>query len=101
MVAGSADRPLTVGDVDIECYVLEDGTRLITQASFMRAIGRTRFPSGGRAATTNCRCSSDHRVPPFITKEITDASQPTFNGLVGVAHMATAPNSCQTFASCI
>ncbi len=24
VVAGSADRPLTVGDVDIECYVLEE-----------------------------------------------------------------------------
>ena len=77
VVAGSADRPLTVGDVDIECYVLEDGTRLITQASFMRAIGRTRFPSGGRAGDDELPLFlRSQSLRPFITKEIIDASQP-------------------------
>src|ERR1700722_2791211 len=30
-IAGSADKPLTIGGVDIECYVVKDGTRVITQ----------------------------------------------------------------------
>lgn len=41
-VCGSPDRPLTIGNVSVECYVLEDGTRVITQASFLQAFGRAR-----------------------------------------------------------
>jgi hypothetical protein len=39
-VCGSNDKPLVIGDLAIECYVLEDGTRVITQGSFLRALGR-------------------------------------------------------------
>lgn len=73
-ICGSEDRPLNIGGVDIECYVLEDGTRVITQASFMKAIGRTR---GSGAADQNLppflRTQS---VRPFITDEIVAAAQP-------------------------
>lgn len=55
-VAGDADKPLTIGGVDIECYVLGDGTRVITTASFMRAIGRS--PRGSGVA--------DEHLPPFL-----------------------------------
>ncbi|MGV0797171.1 P63C domain-containing protein [Mycolicibacterium elephantis] len=77
VVAGSADRQLSVGGVDIECYVVEDGTRLITQASFMRAIGRTRFPSGGRAADDALPLFlRSQSLRPYISDEIIEASQP-------------------------
>lgn len=39
-ICGSRDNPLTIGEYEIECYVLEDGTRVITQGSFLRALGR-------------------------------------------------------------
>jgi hypothetical protein len=56
-VAGDADKPLTIGGIDIECYVLEDGTRVITQTSFLRAIGRS---SRGAAA------ARQETLPPFL-----------------------------------
>lgn len=56
-VCGSADRPLKIGDVEIECYVLEDGTRVITQASFLEAMGRS--PRARRTST-------DEGLPPII-----------------------------------
>ena len=28
---GSVDKPLKIGDIEIPCYVLEDGTRILTQ----------------------------------------------------------------------
>lgn len=40
VVCGSPDKPLRIGDIEIECYVLDDGTRVLTQASFLRALGR-------------------------------------------------------------
>ncbi len=47
-VCGSPDKPLTIGDVEIECYVLDDGTRVLTQAAFLQALGRHRRPMGRR-----------------------------------------------------
>ncbi|ORL40591.1 hypothetical protein A6F59_14880 [Prescottella equi] len=76
-VCGSPDKPLTIGDTQIECYVLEDGTRVVSQASFMQAIGR--HPRGGGPA------SGDEPLPPFLqtksirnylTDEIIEGSKP-------------------------
>lgn len=74
-VCGSADRPLRIGDVEIECYVLEDGTRLITQGSFLTALGRAR---------TVRRTSTDDLPPiiqgqalkPFISDEVRTKAKP-------------------------
>lgn len=56
-VCGSPDSPLIIGDIAIECYVLEDSTRLITQASFLRAMGR---------ASTVRRTNSEDGLPPIV-----------------------------------
>lgn len=42
---GSSDRPLRIGDIEIPAYVLEDGTRVITQRGMQTAIGMSK--SGG------------------------------------------------------
>ena len=77
-VCGSRDKPLRIGNVEIECYVLEDGTRVITQASFLRALGRH-----GKANTR--RQDGDEQIPPilqgkalrpFVPKEILATSKP-------------------------
>jgi hypothetical protein len=39
---GSPDHPLQIGDVEIDCYVLEDDTRVVTQRSMIKAMGLTR-----------------------------------------------------------
>lgn len=39
-IAASGDTPLILGDREIDCYVLEDGTRVLSQRGFLRAIGR-------------------------------------------------------------
>lgn len=46
-VCGSPDHPLRIGDIDIECYVLDDGTRVVTQSTFLQALGRHRRAFGG------------------------------------------------------
>jgi hypothetical protein len=45
VICGSPDKPLRIGDVELECYVLEDGTRVLTQSTFLEAIGRHRRPN--------------------------------------------------------
>lgn len=76
-ICGSADKPLLIGDSAIECYVLEDGTRVVTQGSFLRALGRSR--------TVRRTDSGDEGLPPilqgqalkpFISDEVRDRAQP-------------------------
>ena len=44
-VYGSPDRPLQIGGMEIQCFVLDDETRVLTQGSFLEAIGRHRRPN--------------------------------------------------------
>jgi hypothetical protein len=57
-ISGSPDRLLTIGDVEIECYVLEDGTRVITQGSMLTALGRSR--------RINTKPGDDAELPPVL-----------------------------------
>lgn len=69
---------LQIGDADIPCAVLSDGTRLLTQAGFLGALGRSTKPKGKSQVATD-------GLPPFlatksliplITRDIFDATVP-------------------------
>jgi P63C domain len=77
-ICGSPDQPLRIGDAEIECYVLDDGTRVLTQASFLRALGR-------HPKANTRREGGDTPIPPilqskalssFITDDILDKARP-------------------------
>lgn len=77
-VCGSSDTPLRIGEIEIECYVLQDGTRVITQASFLTALGR-------HAKANVRRSGGEEGIPPilqgkalqpFISEEILEQSRP-------------------------
>jgi hypothetical protein len=75
-ICGSDEKPLTIGGIDIECYVLKDGTRVITQTSFMKAIGRTK---GGKVAADGETLPLFLRpqgIRPYVTDEIAESSKP-------------------------
>ncbi len=78
-VCGSPDQPLRIGDIEIECYVLGDGTRVLTQASFLEALGRH------RKANVRREGGGDEPLPPvlqgkainpFISDDILEKSRP-------------------------
>lgn len=48
VIADTLDRPLVIGAIKIPCYVLEDGTRVLSQGG-LTAIGRA--PTSGRPAS--------------------------------------------------
>lgn len=75
-VAGSAEKPLRIGDVEIECYVLEDGTRVLTQASLLRAIGRSSRAFGARSGGEPLPpFLQGQALKPFLPKGIAEASR--------------------------
>lgn len=75
---GSPDKPLIIGGNSIQAYVLDDETRVLTQASFLEALGRHR-----KANVRNE--GGEERLPailqgkalkPFISKELLEKSRP-------------------------
>ena len=42
VIAGTPDRPLVIGDIEIPCYVLEDETRVLTQRGMVSGLGMAR-----------------------------------------------------------
>ncbi|MBI2858214.1 MAG: P63C domain-containing protein [Chloroflexi bacterium] len=77
-ICGSPDQPVHIANVEIQCYVLEDGTRVLTQAGFLEALGRHRKANVRREGL-------EQRIPailqgkairPFVTNEILEKSRP-------------------------
>jgi len=61
----SYNGQLKIADREVDCAVLENGTRLLTQRTFLSAIGRSRS-SGG---TGTPRLSLIKGLPPFLVAE--------------------------------
>ena len=55
---GSADHPLKIGDIEISCFVLEDGTRVLSQRGLQSGIGMS--TSGGSKV-------GEQRMASFLT----------------------------------
>lgn len=77
-ICGSPDRPLRIGDHELQCYVLEDGTRVLSQAEFLEALGRHRKANVRREGGEEQLPAilQGKAINPFITKEIVEKSRP-------------------------
>lgn len=67
---------LVIGDMRIECAVLDDGTRVLSQGTVLTALGRA--PTMGRREITEGRPPflSAANLRPFIPKELIDIYEP-------------------------
>ena len=69
---------LKIGNAEIPCAVLSDGTRLLTQAGFLGALGRSTKPKGRSQQVTDGLPPflATKSLKPLISKEIVDATVP-------------------------
>lgn len=78
---GGADKPLRIGDAELVCYVLEDGTRLITQEGFLSALGRAKKAKGGQGASELAvdkvpSFLAANNLKPFISADLAESTTP-------------------------
>lgn len=77
---GSSDRPLRILEAEIPCYVLSDGTRVLTQEGFLTALGRAKKAKGGTGASQGVdnlpAFLSANNIKPLISKEILESTTP-------------------------
>lgn len=76
------EGPLQVGEKEINAAVLPDETRVLTQATFLRAIGRARSPKAGTGVLSTAEglpfFLQAKALTPFITDGLKEAAQPIF-----------------------
>ena len=105
VIAGAPDRPLIIGDVEIQCYVLEDETRVLSQRGFLQAIGRSvsRPRRSGGDETPAFLVSKN--LKPFISNDLLTASIPVVfqapsRGPIGHGFRAEIlPRVCKVYLS--
>lgn len=61
----SHDGEIKIGEMTIPCAVLEGGTRVLAQAGFLRALGRSRSPKAGTGVL-----STVDGIPFFLQAEV-------------------------------
>lgn len=101
---GSSDKPLRLGDVEVGCYVLNDGTRVLARTGFLKAIGRTGKAKGGREYDDEFQVPvflTADNLKPFISNDLLENSKPiVFNAhgkkLIGYK-AELLPQVCEVF----
>ncbi|HET7577342.1 MAG TPA: P63C domain-containing protein [Sphingomicrobium sp.] len=101
----SADLPMAnyegsfnIGPTELSAAVLQDERRIITQATFLRALGRSRSPKAGTGVLSTVDelpffLQAD-ALKPFVAGELVESSRPVFyrtkKGGKGVGYNALA-----------
>ena len=75
-ICGSPDRPLRIGGSAIQCYVLEDGTRVLTQADFLETLGRHRKANVRRDQVGIPAILQGKAISQFVTAEVLQNARP-------------------------
>ncbi len=67
-----------IGEISISCAVLEDGTRLLTQEGFLKALGRAGKAKGGQGASVDKLPAfmAAKNLKPFISNELKESTKP-------------------------
>jgi hypothetical protein len=69
---GSPDHPLQIGNIEIPCYVLDDGRRVIVQAGVITALGMVKGGSSHKGGTRLAKFVGQDRVKPFAPEGLID-----------------------------
>ena len=71
-----------LGGVPISCAVLPNGSRIITQATFLRALGRSRSPKAGTGVLSTFDqlpfFLQAEALKPFISQDLLQSTNPIF-----------------------
>lgn len=64
---GSSERPLRIGDAEIPCYVLEDGTRVLSQRGTLAGLTLSQGSAGGAGGDRLVRFVQGKAISPYVS----------------------------------
>jgi hypothetical protein len=79
-ICGSPDHPLRIGDgedaIEIPCYVLENGKRVLYQRALVDALGMSRGSAGGTGGDRLAKFVSGNAIKPFMDNTLQLVTEP-------------------------
>lgn len=96
-ICGSPDHPLRIGDgenvIEIPCYVLENGKRVLYQRAMVEALDMSRGSSGGSGGDRLAKFVTGNAIKPFMENKLQSVTDPikfrTPSGNIGYGYDAT------------
>lgn len=73
-ICGGADKPLRIGEIEIPCFVLEGGRRVIHQRGMVSALGMARGGSSRGGGDRLAYFVSQKTLSPYVAKELVDVT---------------------------
>lgn len=67
---GSAEHPLRIGDVEIPCYVLDDGRRVLSLGGMVKALGMSIGGAGAGEGDRLAKFAMGKAISPFISGDL-------------------------------
>jgi len=91
---GAPDLPLKVGDVELPCYVLADGRRMLVQGGMLTGLDMSQGTAGRGPGDRLAKFIAGKAINPFVPKELSDLiNNPvkfrTTSGVVAYGYEAT------------
>jgi P63C domain-containing protein len=86
---GAPDRPLRIADLEIPCYVLEDGRRVLVQRGMVTALGMSRGSSGGTGGDRLAKFAAGKGLKDFISGDLA--------AVTGKPILFRAPNGAEAY----
>jgi hypothetical protein len=101
---GAPDRPLRIGDLEIPCYVLDDGRSVITQGGMLSALRMSKGTATKGGGDRIANFASTNSIKPFISSElgqvITEPIRFKYQGALAYGYEATIlPDLCDAVLS--
>ena len=73
---GSPDHPLKIGDIEIPCYVLEDGKRVLYQRAMVDALDMSRGSSSTSGGDRLAKFATGKAIKPFLEHKLSAVTEP-------------------------
>jgi hypothetical protein len=90
---GSPDSPLRIGDLEIPCYVLADGRRVLHQRGMVSALGMSRGSSSTSGGDRLAKFVQGDRLQPYVSSVLDPVTKPikfyTTRGQLAYGYEAT------------
>jgi hypothetical protein len=71
---GSPDHPLRIGNIEINCFVLNDTRRILHQRAMVKALGMARGSSGGEGGDRLAKFVSGDRLKDFVNEQLIEVT---------------------------
>lgn len=72
---GSDDHPLRIAGIEIPCYVVEDGRRVLQQTGLIGALNMSHGGSYSKGGDRLAKFATQERLKPFVSNELVDRTE--------------------------